>query len=177
MPEDKILMSFLAEQEKEARTVTAESDLVSVHPVAGAPPNRYIAEFRCKGLVRNREGKVCEANGFGVGIWFPSHYLRKADTFEVLHWLGPLNAWHPNIKPPVVCVGRLKAGTPLAAILYQLFEIITYAKVTMREDNALNREACAWARSHVEQFPIDRRPLKRRALDLCVSVTDKAESP
>ena len=34
----------------------------------------------------------------------------------------------------------------------------------MREDDALNREACAWARHHADRYPVDRRPLKRRTL-------------
>ena len=46
-----------------------------------------------------------------------------------------------------------------------MFELITYSRVTMREDNALRVEACAWARAHQDVLPIDRRPLKRRATD------------
>jgi hypothetical protein len=76
--------------------------------------------------------------------------------------------FHPNIsdKAPFICVGKLAPNTPLVDILYQCFEIITYNKVTMREDDALNTEACVWARENQHRFPIDRRPLKRRALDL-----------
>ena len=53
-------------------------------------------------------------------------------------------------------------------LIYQVFEIITYHKVTMTEKDALNWEACAWARQHKDRFPIDSRPLRRRALDLQV---------
>lgn len=31
----------------------------------------------------------------------------------------------------------------------------------MREDDALNKPACVWARAHRDRFPLDRRPLKR----------------
>jgi hypothetical protein len=41
--------------------------------------------------------------------------------------------------------------------------------MTPREDDALNRAACQWARSNMHLFPIDSRPLKRR--DLPVGVT------
>jgi hypothetical protein len=48
-------------------------------------------------------------------------------------------------------------------------------KVTMREDDALNRAACQWARQHPERFPVDRRPLKRRAVTLHMSdVSERA---
>jgi hypothetical protein len=50
----------------------------------------------------------------------------------------------------------------LVDLLFQCFEVITYQKVTMREDDALNHAACAWAREHQQRFPIDRRPLKWR---------------
>jgi hypothetical protein len=82
--------------------------------------------------------------------------------------------FHPNIsdKLPFICVGKLAPNTPLVDILYQCFEIITYNKVTMREDDALNMQACVWARENQHRFPIDRRPLKRRTLDLNVQQTD-----
>ena len=57
---------------------------------------------------------------------------------------------------------------------YQLFEIITYKRVTMREDDALNPVACAWARRNTHRFPIDPRPLKRRTVEfrLCATGPD-----
>jgi hypothetical protein len=55
---------------------------------------------------------------------------------------------------------------PLVDLLYQVYEILTYQKLTPREDDALNKEACHWARANQKRFPIDRRPLKRRSLAL-----------
>jgi hypothetical protein len=167
---DRILDAFLARQQEEGLALAAESDLLELLPI-GKPANRYIARFRCTGLVEQKPGEIVEANCFEIGIWFSASYLRTADPFLVLTWLGPRNVWHPNISAaaPVVCVGRLAPGTPLVNILYQLFEIITFNKVTMREDDALNRAACQWARQHQNRFPIDRRPLKRRPLALHVT--------
>ena len=107
---------------------------------------------------------MTEASRFEVGIWFPSDYLRRAEPWEVLTWLGPRRVFHPNIsdRMPVICVGRLAPGTWLVDLLYQVFEIISYQKVTMREDDALNPAACAWARENQHRFPVDRRPLKWR---------------
>ena len=42
---------------------------------------------------------------------------------------------------------------------------ISYENVTMREDDALNRPVCAWARRNRERFPIDSRPIKRVAAE------------
>ena len=170
---DKIFESFLERQYEEGMALAAESDLLELVPLfwfEERSPQTYLARFSCQGLVRAPGGEIKDAATFEVMISFPSDYLRYANPFEVLSWLGPAEVFHPNIsdKAPLICVGRLAPGTPLVDILYQCFEIITYNKVTMREDDALNREACAWARRNQHRFPLDRRPLKRRALDLQV---------
>jgi hypothetical protein len=166
--QDKIFEAFLKRQFEDGMNLAASSDLLELYPMGGDPPDRYIAEFRCKGLMRSPSGDVVDTDHFEIGIWFPSDYLRRAEPFQVLTWLGPIDVFHPNIsaKFPWICVGKLAPNTPLVDILYQCFEIITYNKVTMREDDALNAEACVWARMNQHRFPTDRRPLKRRALDL-----------
>jgi hypothetical protein len=166
---DRILDTFLQRQHDEALALAAESDIVHVVPLPRrVPPDRYLVAFDCTGLVQAGPGRIVEADHFEVGVWFPSDYLRTADPFRVVTWLGPRHVWHPNIAAdaPAICVGRLVPGTSLVDLIYQVFEIITWNKVTMREDDALNRAACQWARSHRERLRIDRRPLKRRALDL-----------
>lgn len=174
--QDKIFEAFLARQYEEGTALAESSDLLELYPMAGDPPNRYVARFRCKGLMRDPGREIVESDYFEVGIWFPSDYLRRAEPFQVLTWLGPWDVFHPNIsdKAPLICIGKLAPNTSLVDILYQCFEIITYNKVTMREDDALNADACVWARENQHRFPIDRRPLKRRALDLRVEQTSKA---
>ena len=174
---DKIFESFLARQCEEGMALAANSDLLELIPFDGPPPQHYVARFRCKGLVRSDTGAITEAERFELGIWFPDDYLRTADPFKVLTWFGPRHVFHPNISnwAPVICIGRLAPGTPLVDILYQCFEIITYNKVTMREDDALNRDACAWARRNRDRFPIDTRPLKRRTRSFNVETIEAAE--
>jgi hypothetical protein len=142
-----------------------ESDLVDV---AEHPTRRdcFLVRLGCDGLVRPPGGAVVTASEFTVGVAFPATYLRWADPFAVLTWLGPRHVWHPNIAPALnaICVGRLAPGTGLMDLIYQCWEIVTWNKVTMREDDALNWEACQWARAKAGRFPVDRRPLKRRAL-------------
>lgn len=164
---DRVLETFLRRQHKEGLALAAESDLIEVLPL-GDPTDRFVIALSCKGLVQDGPGRIREAEHFEVGIWFPEDYLRRADPFRVLTWFGPLNVWHPNIAfgAPAICVGRLAPGTGLVDIIYQVFEIVTWNKVTMREDDSLNKAACQWARGNLSRFPLDRRPLKRRALDL-----------
>jgi len=170
---DRILEGFLERQFAEGMQLASESDLLDLVAARGDPPRKYIAEFACRGLVRSATGEITEANRFAVGIYFPPDYLRRVELVQVLTWLGPRSVFHPNISDvaPVICVGRLTPGTPLVDLLYQIFEIITFAKVTMREDDSLNHRACVWARQNLHRLPIDRRPLKRRALQFQVEVS------
>lgn len=172
---DKIFEAFLKRQFEEGMTLADASDLIDLVPLDGLPPQHYVAVFHCKGLVRSEQGGVTEADRFEVGLWFPNDYLRHAEPFQVLTWLGPRPVFYPNISPPFICIGQLTPGTSLVDILYQCFEIITYNKVTMREDDALNKDACVWARHNQHRFPIDRRPLKRRTLNLSVEPIEEVK--
>lgn len=186
---DRILDSFLRRQLEEGLALAAASDLLDVSPLpaglfgregdqpvaADAPPDRFHARFRCRGLVRRPSGEIAEAERFDVGVWMPPDYARRApDPFRVLAWLGPRNVWHPNISDrlPVICIGHLVAGTPLVEILERVFDVVTFNNVTTVESNALNPAACAWARRNIDRFPIDSRGLRRRALDLDVEVEE-----
>lgn len=167
---DPVRDAFLLRQFEEATALAASSDVIRLMPMSGTPPDRYVLDFTCKGLVRNPQGEVTEFEHFMVGVWFPSDYLRRAEPWQVLTWLRPRAVFHPNIsdEAPFICVGRLAPGTSLVDLIYQCYEIITYKKVTMREDDALNKSACAWARDNQHRFPVDPRPLKRRSLHLQV---------
>jgi hypothetical protein len=152
---------FLERQREAGMALAAASDLVQLRPLGATPTSAYFAHFSCTGLVR-RNGEVAEHHDFLVGIRFPDAYLYQFHTARVLTWCGPAEIWHPNIRAPFVCAGNMQPGTPLVDLLFQLHEIITYRNVEMRENNALNHDACAWARNHLHRFPVDRRPLKRR---------------
>lgn len=172
---DRILESFLERQLEEGMALAADSDRVDLMPLPGSqPPSRYLVSFQCTGLVLGTGGPAELDGRYDLGTWFPSDYLRRANPAQVITWLAPRGIWHPNIGPtplsaahPIyVCPGHLSPGTPLVDLLYQCFEIITFNKVTMREDDALNKPACVWARAHQDRFPLDRRPLKRRELQI-----------
>ncbi len=173
---DKVYNTFLRRQMEDGMCLAAESDILELIPLAGDPPDRYAAVFRCKGLVRDEDGSVHEADRFVVHIWFGPDYLRRAEPALVITWLEPANIWHPSVRPPYVCAGPLPPGTRLVEILDQVHQIITYNKANMA-DNGLNHEAAAWARRNTDRFPVDSRPLKRRRSAIRVHVTERVASP
>lgn len=159
---DALFIPFLEKQEKEGRVLARASDLLQLAPLEYRDsPMAYLVRFRCLGLLHHA-GQVVEHDDFLIGIRFPEDYLFRFDTAQVLTWLEPFDIWHPNIRPPFVCAGHMQPGTPLVDLVYQLYEIITYQNVEMREHNALNPDACSWARNNLHRLPVDRRPLKRR---------------
>ncbi len=172
-----IYTRFLRTQLENGLNLARNSDLVRLFPGLEDPPQHYVLEFGCRGLVRNENGAVVEADRFAVGVYFPPEYLRHVTPVQILTWLAPLHVFHPNIGPPLVCVGRLVPGTPLVDLMYQLFEIISFNKVTMKEDDALNWDACAWARRNQHRFPTDNRPLRRRAVAFRVDVRQTNPKP
>ncbi len=160
---DAVLAGFLGRQFEQATALAAESDVLKLHPLGAPPFQQYIAEFRCVGAVRGPGGQVMTRKGiFAVHLLFPDDYLRRAEVGTVVSWLEPRGILHPNIRPPFVCVGHLMPGTTLVDLLFQIFEMITYTRFTPREDDALNKEACAWARANLGRFPLDRTPLRKR---------------
>jgi hypothetical protein len=166
---DKILQSFLDKQSEQGKALEAESDILRLQAVDGPPGQRYLARLAAKGLAKNKEGQIVEAEGCVIGIWLPDDYLRRAEPAQVLTYLGPHpHPWHPNIMPPFICV-HLRPGMPLVDLLYACFEIWTW-RLYNTGDEGLNHGASQWARAQdPSRWPVDRRPLKRRRLAITVS--------
>jgi ubiquitin-protein ligase len=165
---DAILQSFLQRQLEEGLALAAASDLLRVRPMAGIPPFQYFAQFACKGLARSRSGDILEHDQWDIAIQFPPEYLRSpTHPSQLLAFLGggeraDLLPWHPNIRDCFICM-EVTPGMTLAEILYGLFDLLTWRLYSTR-DEGLNHAAAQWARNQPpERFPIDRRPLKRRA--------------
>ncbi len=173
--DDPVLKAFLARQREDAAHLAAQSDRLDLVPVEGRPPQRYIACFHARGLIQDEHGRIAEAERFDVGIWLPDDYLRRAEVTRVLTYLGPhRRPWHPNIRPPLICA-HLRPATPLVELLYVCHELWTW-NLFATGDDGLNPAASQWARRQSPgRFPVDRRPLKRRALHLDVDVREEAQ--
>jgi len=174
---DRILQEFLDRQFQEGMALMADSDILRLNPVTGPGSDRYVAEYFCRGLVQTDAGDIAEHSQFAVGIWFPDDYLRRVDVTNVVSYLGPApRPWHPNIRPPFVCL-HITPGTPLVHILHSCYELFTWS-LKNTGDEGLNHAASQWARHQDPSwFPIDRRPLRRRRLRLEVQSASEESQP
>ena len=175
---DAIFSSFLEEQEAEALALARKSDLLDVIPVGSRPFQHFLLRFYCKGLVQT-DGGIAVAELFEIGVFIPLQYHERANPAEVLTLLGPVNLFHPNARFPFICAGQISPGMQLTDLILQCFEILTWNKVTMREDDALNAAACSWARQNLDRFPVDDRPLLNRSkrLEIRKTATRKDVTP
>jgi hypothetical protein len=107
-------------------------------------------------------------------IHFPIDYSRSIDPYLYLRVVTVLRPdfFHPNIRIPQgwVCLGHnFQPGTPLADLIYHLYEIITYQNTTVDERDAYNPEACRYLRLH-KKMKISAPQLFRKDLNLGVIV-------
>ncbi len=168
---DKIYDAFLMRQHEEGMTLSRSSELIQVFPVA---PQAFVVRLRCKGLVQTGDGGIATADRFELGVLFPADYLRRANPMEVLTWFGPAEVFHPNIRVPFICIGHLAPATPLEEIVVRAARIVAYQVYSMHD--SLNQAASSWARRNQHRFPVDSRPLGRKAPNLKFELLDKAKS-
>lgn len=163
---DRIFQSWLERQHADVLALAAASDRFAVLPLAEVPSQSYVVRFDCQTIVRQGNEVKPWHGGCVVGVRFPLDYLRVVPRPGwILSLLSPSNLYHPNVAPPSLCIGRIPPGTSLCELIYQVYEVLTFVKLTPREDDALNREACAWARGNMQRFPVDPRPLRRQSAD------------
>jgi hypothetical protein len=162
---DRIFNSWLESQLIDGMALARSSDRLILLPEAETPPRNYIARFDCLTMIHDGdESKLWR--GCDVLLRFPLDYLRVVgDPGWIVSLLSPGNLYHPNVRPPFMCIGRIPPGTSLCELIVQVHEVVTYQKFTPREDDALNRDACAWARTNMQRFPLDARPLRRQVAD------------
>src|SRR5262249_50325583 len=121
--------------------------------------------FKTRGLVRDGQGEPQVNERHVVAVRFMPDYLRRADRFEMIALVEPRNVFHPNLMPPAICL-QVRPGETLTELCESLHALFSWRLRNLREDDALNTAACAWGRCHLEQLPIDRRPLFGRTLKI-----------
>lgn len=158
---DKIFERFLEENWRNAKELADSSDILALMPF-GSPPRAVVAQFDAECYIKTPSG-IEVRKGFVVGFRFPDNYLSLAIPWEVLHVIAPDSLFHPNIRPPAICLGGtgLRPGTELRELLFRVYELVTYQRRSNPAD-PLNTEASAWVRQNWPVRPADTRPLKWR---------------
>ena len=125
---------------------------------SGDPAQRYLIEFRGRGLARERV-KVGPRERHEVEIRLGASYPR---TMPEIRWMTPI--YHPNISEiGMVCLGGYGThwvpSLQLDELCAMLWDMIRYHNYDVR--SPYNREAALWVANQSSfQFPTDPRPLR-----------------
>ena len=172
---DQVFQTFLENTANDAAELQRKSDVVVLDPLPPLPPSRYGCTFQVPYLRRLPSGVVeVHCGPVFCGISFPEDYLRSTDPKLFMKLASVLSPGflHPNVLLGSVCLGSAFApGTPIGALVWELFDIVTYRNCTVDERNALNPEACRLVREYpslVEK--LTRPPLFRSDRPIHVAV-------
>lgn len=150
---DRVFQSFLENTADDALELQERSDVLALTPIPPMPPSRYGCTFQVPYLQRLPSGTVdIVAGPVLCAISFPEDYLRSTDPTLFMKMASVLSPGflHPNVSPVGnVCLGAdFAPGTPIGALVMEIFEIVTYRNCMVDERNALNPEACRLIREY-----------------------------
>jgi len=170
---DQVLRDFLLQSYQELGDRCKQGGLLQVRSLGRNLPWLFRLTFSTRGLVRHADtGDIQEIQSHTIALRFLPDYLRVANRFEMLRLIEPARPpiFHPNICPHTgaVCV-EIYPGESLLAIVESLHDLLRWRLRQYDERDALNKEACAWGRDHVNT-PIDGRPLFGRSLQIELEV-------
>jgi len=120
----------------------------------GNPPDRYIFEVKCKGIVGllGEKPKVAKKHRFEV--YLHVDYPRRPPHVKML---SPI--FHPNMLSPEnnggVCLGSWAPAQSLDLFVTQIMDMIQYKNYSPSISSALDLTAAKWARNNQDIFPID----------------------
>jgi hypothetical protein len=169
---DDVTAAFLANSRDEFVARCRRGGLVEYSDLGQNAPWLWRLTFHTRGLVRDGDGEPRPVERHVVAVRFLPDYLRRADRFEMLALMEPRNAFHPNLAPPAICV-QVRPGETLLEIAESLHALFAWRLRQLAENDALNRVACAWGRAHLDELPIDRRPLFGRLLQIALEPAEE----
>jgi hypothetical protein len=155
---DDVMGEFLVNTREDFLRGAARPGLMECAELGGRFPWLWRLTFRTRGLARDEGGAVTPVERHVVAVRFLPDYLRRADQFQTLALIEPKNAFHPNLRPPAVCL-HLYPGMPLIEIAEALHGLLSWRLRQLAENDALNPDACAWGRARLNELPVDPRPL------------------
>ena len=163
---DPVVRDFLLQNHADLRQRCTGTGLLSATSLGQVVPWLYRLTFRTRGLRKDGRRGIQQVEQHTFALRFLPDCLRRADRFEMLRLLEPNDAFHPNISVTggAVCL-EIYPGESLLEICQSVHDLLRWRLRQYQEHDALNHEACAWGRDHVEG-PIDDRPLFGRRLNI-----------
>jgi hypothetical protein len=162
---DPVMRDFLHNSADELRRRLRPGCLLEAADLGEKVPWLWRLTFATRGLARDEAGGLRTVERHTVAVRFGPDYLRRVDRFEMLSLVEPAGAFHPNLRDAFICL-EVYPGEPLVEICESLHALFSWRLRQLSETDALNPEACSWGRAHLDELPLDRRPLFGRTLSI-----------
>ncbi len=151
------LRRLYAEYER-LKMLFAGHEHIRIVEALGDPPDRYVIEYRVKGLTETKEG-VQESNEHRVQITLGPNYPNEMASCIVVG--KPV--FHPNIDHLAVCTADVSsASRTLDQTIVFIGELITYQAFNLQSPR--NGEAKKWTEANLSRLPLERISLVPRQL-------------
>lgn len=158
---DAVVSGYLHEGHAELMRLCGDDSLVRVRSFGLETPWIYRLDFRTRGLAKGADGRIVSAERHSIVLQFTPDCLLHPDPYQMLQYMAPKDPapYHPNISPinGAICL-KIVHGESVVDVVSSLHDLLRWRIRNLREDDALNREACIYGRTFVEQ-PLDDRPL------------------
>lgn len=134
---------------KEVKELIGNHPYIEIKDVMGDPPERYLINYKIKGLVQNGK-EIAEKDSHLCEIILSGDYPRHEPICRLISMV----VFHPNIAPNKICIAdHWAAGESLSDIIIRIGEMICYQNYNIK--SPLNGEAAKWAEENIRRFPID----------------------
>jgi ubiquitin-protein ligase len=165
------LTRLYADYEKLRRVLDGHPRIV-MRSAEGNPPERYVIEYRVRGLEQKGE-EVVYKDRFTVEILLPRNYPSESPFCRML-----TPVFHPNISPSAICIAdEATVSEPLAELVIRIGRMLCYQVYNIKSPR--NGEAAVWARENQNRLPTDPSDLtpRVRAEDVFVRRSDVGSGP
>lgn len=121
---------------------------IRIAEVSGRPPEKYVVEYRLKGLVEEN-GEICERDLHRAEISLGSNYPREMPRCVML-----TPVFHPNIDHLVICPEDIgSAGQTLDQTIIFIGEMISFQAYNLQSPR--NGDAARWTKENLERLPLE----------------------
>jgi ubiquitin-protein ligase len=141
--------NLLEKEFEEVQLRFANHPHISLVSTEGTPANKYVVEYRVKGLVRLDDGEIAKSDQHRVEITLSFGFPHFPPNCKPLTQI-----FHPDIDPSAIKIADFwTSDTTLAALITHIGRMICWQVYS--EENAFNQDAANWQASNSASLPLD----------------------
>ncbi len=146
MSDDENLLEI---QLEEVQRLFANHPYITIVSTEGTPVNKYIVEYRVKGLVRLDDGEIAKSDQHRVEISLSFGFPHFPPNCKPLTQI-----FHPDIDPSAIKIADFWTveGT-LASLITYIGQMICWQVYS--EENVFNQDAADWLAKNSDSVPLD----------------------